>query len=105
MFEINQHNYTTNSAFICTFNVFRSNHFICIFQNFLDPGKIHGWSSSLDRIMNAKITYPLKPLKYKIAQTLLDIIIIFQRNFKNPMKTFIFICILGDIRKSNKSAT
>ena len=39
MFEINQHKYTTNSALICTFNIFRSNHFICIFQNFLDPGK------------------------------------------------------------------
>ena len=34
--EINQHKYTTNSTFICTFNVFRSIHFICIFQNFLD---------------------------------------------------------------------
>ena len=39
IFEINQHKYTTNSNFICTFNVFRSNHLICIFQNFLDPGK------------------------------------------------------------------
>ena len=39
IFEINQHKYTTNSTFICTFNVFRSNHFICIFQNFLEPGK------------------------------------------------------------------
>ena len=39
IFEINQHKYTTNSTFNCTFNVFRSNHFICIFQNFLDPGK------------------------------------------------------------------
>ena len=37
--EISQHRYTTNSTFICTFNVFRSIHFTCIFQNFLDPGK------------------------------------------------------------------
>ena len=39
IFEINQHRYTTNSTFICTFNVFRSIHFICIFQDFLDPVK------------------------------------------------------------------
>ena len=70
--EINRHKYTNNFTFICTFNVFRGIHFICIFQNFLDPGKracpppkpspCSGAIRSLAKLKTLK-TIQLRPLK------------------------------------------